>query len=124
MNRAFISGEVVREPEAKTIPGKGDKQHLLVEFDIINTQIMPWGQEKKAFWQICAWNKSGESILGTVHAGDKVIVEGELEKDIWDDKETGKKREKAKIVAREVTFLRESMAEEVAQQEPVGEPPF
>ena len=57
------------------------------------------------FFDVTAWEKTGELVAQYLSKGRRVLVQGRLRQDSWDDKDTGKKRSKVEVVAQDVTFL-------------------
>lgn len=61
--------------------------------------------EKAIFVDIEAWDKLADNCAKLVGKGCSVLVEGRLQMDEWEDKETGKRRTKIKVRADRVEFL-------------------
>jgi single-strand DNA-binding protein len=61
-------------------------------------------QEKTTWVPIEAWGRTAELCGQYLQKGSTAVVIGHLEEDSWDDKETGKKRTKLKLVADQVQF--------------------
>ena len=57
------------------------------------------------FFNINAWEKLGELVMQYLTKGRRVLVQGRLRQDRWDDKETGKKQSRVEVTATDVTFL-------------------
>src|SRR5690606_22850443 len=55
-------------------------------------------REEVTFVDIEAWDKQGENISKFCTRGSPLLVEGRLKLDQWDDKTSGQKRSKLKIV--------------------------
>jgi single-strand DNA-binding protein len=54
------------------------------------------------FIDCTAFGKQAEHLADSIAKGDTVILEGTLEQQEWDDKETGEKRSKVCIIADEI----------------------
>ena len=54
-------------------------------------------QEKVSFFGCSAFGKTAEVIAEHFKKGKPILIEGELTQDTWEDKESGKKREKTKV---------------------------
>ena len=52
-----------------------------------------------------AWEKLGELVMQYLSKGRRVLVQGRLRQDRWDDKESGKKQSRVEVTASDVTFL-------------------
>ena len=97
VNHVTIGGNLVRDPELKYLPNGT----ALVTATIANNK--KWkdanGQpvEKVVFVGINIWGKTAEAFAQWHKKGDLCLVEGELDQETWDDKDTGKKRERTKV---------------------------
>ncbi len=92
-------GRLTRDPEQRTTStGK-----VIANFSIA---VDRGGQDDAAdFFEITAWEKLGELVMQYLGKGRRVLVQGRLRQDSWDDKETGKKRSRVEVTATDVTFL-------------------
>lgn len=61
--------------------------------------------EKTIFVDVEAWDKLAANCARMVGKGCSVLVEGRLQMNEWEDKDTGKKRTKIKVRADRVEFL-------------------
>lgn len=99
INQVILMGRLTRDPEARTTPsGK-----TVVSFSIAVDRA---GQDDAAdFFDVTAWEKLGDLVMQYLSKGRRVLVQGRLRQDSWDDKETGKKRSRVEVTATDVTFL-------------------
>ena len=99
INQVILMGRLTRDPEQRTTTtGK-----TIASFGIA---VDRGGQEDAAdFFNVTAWEKLGELVMQYLAKGRRVLVQGRLRQDSWDDKETGKKRSRVEVVATDVTFL-------------------
>ena len=99
INQVILLGRLTRDPEARTTPsGK-----TVVSFSLAVDRV---GSDDQAdFFDITAWEKLGELVTQYLAKGRRVLVQGRLRQDSWDDKETGKKRSRVEVTATDVTFL-------------------
>jgi len=99
VNQVFMMGRLTRDPEQRTTnTGK-----TIVSFSIA---VDRGGQDDTAdFFNVNAWEKLGELVMQYLTKGRRVLVQGRLRQDRWDDKETGKKQSRVEITASDVTFL-------------------
>jgi len=99
INQVILMGRLTRDPESRTTStGK-----TIASFSI----AVDRGGESDAadFFEITAWEKLGELVIQYLGKGRRVLVQGRLRQDSWDDKETGKKRSRVEVTATDVTFL-------------------
>ena len=99
INQVILMGRLTRDPEQRTTTtGK-----TIASFSIAVDRA---GQDDQAdFFDVTAWEKTGELVMQYLAKGRRVLVQGRLRQDSWDDKETGKKRSRVEVVANDVTFL-------------------
>jgi single-strand DNA-binding protein len=99
INQVILLGRLTRDPEQRTTTsGK-----TIASFSI----AVDRGGESDAadFFDVTAWEKLGELVVQYLAKGRRVLVQGRLRQDSWDDKETGKKRSRIEVTATDVTFL-------------------
>jgi len=99
INQVILLGRLTRDPEQRTTStGK-----TIASFSI----AVDRGGESDAadFFEVTAWEKLGELVIQYLGKGRRVLVQGRLRQDSWDDKETGKKRSRVEVTATDVTFL-------------------
>lgn len=99
INQVILMGRLTRDPEQRTTTtGK-----TIVNFSIA---VDRGGQDDGAdFFDVNAWEKLGELVMQYLSKGRRVLVQGRLRQESWDDKETGKKRTRIDVTASDVTFL-------------------
>jgi single-strand DNA-binding protein len=71
-------------------------------------------QKETVFVDVTMWEKSADFARNYMHKGSRVLVEGRLKQDQWQDKESGQNRSKLSVVAERVQFA-ESRAEAEAR---------
>lgn len=99
INQVILLGRLTRDPEQRTTStGK-----TIASFSLA---VDRGGDSDAAdFFNVTAWEKLGELVMQYLAKGRRVLVQGRLRQDSWDDKETGKKRSSIEITATDVTFL-------------------
>ena len=99
INQVILMGRLTRDPEQRTTStGK-----TIASFSIA---VDRGGQEDAAdFFNVTAWEKLGELVIQYLAKGRRVLVQGRLRQDSWDDKESGKRQSRIEVVATDVTFL-------------------
>jgi single-strand DNA-binding protein len=105
-NQVIISGSLVRDPELKFTNNGNAVTNFTVR--VITGQKRD-GDEyaPSAFVDVACWNTSSggklaENVAESFRDKDRVVVVGKLIQDEWEDKETGAKRTKIKVLAFEV----------------------
>jgi single-strand DNA-binding protein len=99
INQVILMGRLTRDPEQRTTTtGK-----TIASFSIA---VDRGGQDDTAdFFNVTAWEKLGDLVIQYLAKGRRVLVQGRLRQDSWDDKETGKKQSRIEVTATDVTFL-------------------
>lgn len=99
INQVILMGRLTRDPEMRTTTsGKN-----VCSFGLA---VDRQGQEGQAdFFDVIAWEKTGELVNQYLSKGRRCLIQGRLRQDSWEDKDTGKKRNRVEVVAFDVTFL-------------------
>ena len=99
INQVILMGRLTKDPEQRsTTSGK-----TIVSFGIA---VDRGGQDDEAdFFNVNAWEKLGELVMQYLGKGRRVLVQGRLRQDRWDDKESGKKQSRIEVTATDITFL-------------------
>lgn len=103
INQVIIMGRLTRDPELRTTTSGKNIASFSVAVDRYSTNNTD--DDTADFFEVTAWEKLGELVDQYLSKGSKVLLQGRLRQETWDDKETGKKRSKVGIVATDVTFL-------------------
>jgi len=104
-NKVYLMGNLTRDPEMRVTP----KGTAICQFGLAISRS--WkdesGQtrEETAFVDIEAWGKQGEVIAKYCTKGRPLFVEGRLKFDQWEDKTSGQKRSKLKVVLENFQFI-------------------
>jgi single-strand DNA-binding protein len=104
-NKVYLMGNLTRDPEMRVTP----KGTAICQFGLAISRS--WkdesGQtrEEATFVDIEAWGKQGEVISKYCTKGRPLFVEGRLRFDQWEDKTSGQKRSKLKVVLENFQFI-------------------
>lgn len=105
LNKVFLIGNLTRDPELRVTP----KGTAICQFGLaVNRQFKDESgqtRDETAFIDIEAWGKQGELVSKYLTKGSPAMVEGRLKLDQWEDKQSGQKRSKLKVVLENVQFL-------------------
>ena len=95
----ILLGRLTRDPEQRTTAsGKN-----VVSFSIA---VDRQSQDDQAdFFNITAWDKLGDLVMQYLSKGRRVLIQGRLRQDSWEDKDTGKRQSRIEVTASDVTFL-------------------
>ena len=105
LNKVFLIGNLTRDPELRVTP----KGTAICQFGLaVNRQFKDESgalRDETTFVDIEAWGKQGELVAKYLSKGSLAMVEGRLKLDQWEDKTSGQKRSKLKVVLDNVQFL-------------------
>lgn len=105
LNKVFLIGNLTRDPELRVTP----KGTAICQFGLaVNRQFKDESgatRDETTFIDIEAWGKQGELVAKYLAKGSPAMVEGRLKLDQWEDKQSGQKRSKLKVVLDNVQFL-------------------
>lgn len=104
-NKVYLIGNLTRDPELRVTP----KGTAICQFGLaVNRQFKDESgamRDDTTFVDIEAWGKQGETISKYCTKGRPLFVEGRLKLDQWEDKTSGQKRSKMKVVLENFQFL-------------------
>lgn len=104
-NKVYLIGNLTRDPELRVTP----KGTAICQFGLaVNRQFKDESgamRDETTFVDIEAWGKQGETIGKYCTKGRPLFVEGRLKFDQWEDKTSGQKRSKLKVVLEGFQFL-------------------
>lgn len=104
-NKVYLIGNLTRDPELRVTP----KGTAICQFGLaVNRQFKDESgalRDDTTFVDIEAWGKQGETISKYCQKGRPLFVEGRLKLDQWEDKASGQKRSKLKVVLEGFQFL-------------------
>ena len=121
INHVAIGGNLTRDPEIMYLPSGT----AIANFSIANNRKYKVNGEKHeevSFIDCTAFGKTAETISEYLSKGSGVIVEGRLKTDSWEDKNTGAKRSKLKVIVNLFHFVGGKKNEAPKNEEKRGEP--
>jgi single-strand DNA-binding protein len=105
LNKVMLLGNLTRDPDLRHTP----KGTAVAELGLAVNRRTSDGNggwtDETTFVDITAWGSTAENAAKYLTKGRAVFIEGRLQLDTWDDKETGQKRSKLKVVAENLQFL-------------------
>lgn len=104
-NRVILMGNLTRDPEVR----QTQSGLTVVKAGLAVNDRVPDGQggwtEKASFFDITLFGKRGEAFGRYLTKGRPVLIEGRLEQDRWQDKESGQNRSKVEIIVDNWEFV-------------------
>ena len=105
LNKVQLAGRLTRDPEIRhTTSGTAIADISLAVSRFYKTEAGETRDETD-FIDVTAFGRSAEIIQKHLHKGNPLFVEGRLKLDQWDDKQTGAKRSKLKVIAESMQFV-------------------
>ena len=105
VNKVILIGNLTRTPELR----QTSSGQCVAEFGLaVNRKYATESGEKReevTFVDITVWGRTAELAGKYLTKGRQVYLEGRLQLSTWDDKMTGEKRSKLKVVGEHIEFL-------------------
>lgn len=105
LNKVQLMGNLTRDPETRELK-TGAK---VTEFALaINRKWRDEGgtdHEETTFVEITFWGPRGAAISKYTRKGHPLYIEGRLQLDTWEDKETGQQRSRLRVIGDGFQFL-------------------
>ena len=105
LNKVLLMGNLTRDPEVRTTNAGTAVGELGIA---VNRKVKDgengW-KDETTFVDVTIWGSTATNCEKYLLKGRPVLIEGRLQLDSWEDKETGVKRTKLKVVAESVQFL-------------------
>lgn len=99
-NKVILMGNLTRDPEVRYTTGGTAVCDITLAINHNYTDKRSnERREEVSFIDITLWGRTAEIAGEYLAKGRPVLIEGRLQQDKWDDKETGQKRSKLKVVA-------------------------
>jgi single-strand DNA-binding protein len=105
LNKVMLIGNLTRDPEVRFTPSGKAVADISLAINRVWNNDQGQKQEETTFVDITLWGRQAELAQQYLTKGRGVYIEGRLQMDSWDDKETGKKRTKLKVVGDNLQFL-------------------
>ena len=104
LNKVFMMGNLTRDPEIRQA---GGQQICSFGIAMSRTYQSARGETREdvCYVDVDAWGRTGEIVAQYARKGSPLFVEGRLRYDTWDDRETGKKRNRLTVTAENVQLL-------------------
>ena len=105
VNKVILIGNLTRDPEVRHTP----KGTAVTDIGLaVNRQYASDQGDKReetTFVDITLWGRQAELAGEYLSKGRQVYIEGRLQMDSWEDKNSGQKRSKLKVVGETMQFI-------------------
>lgn len=105
LNKVMLIGNLTRDPEIKYTPKGSAIAELGLAINRYWTTESGEKKEETTFVNVTLWGRQAEIAKEYLTKGKPVYIEGRLQLDTWDDKQTGEKKSKLKVTGEQMQLL-------------------
>ena len=105
LNQVMLGGNITRDIELRSLPNGNSIAQVGIAINRKWKDKDGNAQEEVTFVDCEAWGKTAEVMHKYLAKGRPVFIEGRLKLDQWEDKESGQKRSKMKVVVESFQFI-------------------
>lgn len=105
LNKVMLIGNVVADLELRYTPKGTAVTDLRMAVNRQWTNDQGTRQEETTFLDVTLWSRQAEVAAQYLSKGRPVYIEGRLQMETWEDKTSGQKRSRLKIVGENMQFL-------------------
>ena len=104
-NKVILLGNLTRDPEVRYTPKGSAVCDLGLAVNRNYTLESGEKREEVTFVDVVLWSRLAEIAGEYLKKGRPVFIEGRLQMDSWDDKQTGQKRTKLRVIGETMQLL-------------------
>ena len=104
-NKVILVGNITRDPEVRYTPKGGAVCDLGLAINRKYTTESGEKRDEVTFVDVTTWGKLAEIAGQYCRKGKPVLIEGRLQLDTWDDRKTGQKRSKLRVIGESLQLL-------------------
>ncbi|MGC2351965.1 MAG: single-stranded DNA-binding protein [Candidatus Udaeobacter sp.] len=104
-NKVILLGNLTRDPEVRYTPKGSAVCDLGIAVNRVYTTDSGERREDVTYVDVVLWARLAEIAGEYLKKGRPVFIEGRLQMDTWDDKQTGQKRTKLRVVGESMQLL-------------------
>ena len=106
LNKVMIIGNLTADPDVRTTPRGTQLTELRLAVNRVSSGPNDGERrEETTFLDVTCWGRTGEVAAQYLSKGRPVFIEGRLQMDTWEDKQTGQKRSRIRIIAENLQLL-------------------
>ena len=118
LNRVLLIGNLTRDPEVRYTPKGTAVVDIGVAVNRVYSAEDGERKEETTFVDVTLWGRQAEVAGQYLKKGRPVFIEGRLQLDTWDDKQTGQKRSRLRVVCENMQLLGSRPESEVSPSTP------
>jgi single-strand DNA-binding protein len=104
-NKVILLGNLTRDPEVRYTPKGSAVADIGLAVNRVYTLDNGEKREEVTYVDVVLWARLAEIAGEYLKKGRPVFIEGRLQMDSWDDKQTGQKRTKMRVVGETMQLL-------------------
>ncbi len=104
-NKVILLGNLTRDPEIRYTPKGTAVTDIGLAVNRVYTADNNEKREEVTFVDVTLWGRTAEIAGEYLKKGRPVLIEGRLQMDTWDDKQSGQKRSKLKVVGEALQLI-------------------
>ena len=120
LNKVILLGNLTRDPELRYTPQGTAVCSFGLAVNHRYATASGEAREETCFVDIDVWGRQAQSCSSYLRKGTPALVDGRLRLDQWDDRETGKRRSRLRVLADRVQFVGPPVGGEFAVAPAVG----
>jgi len=106
LNKVMVIGNLTADPELRSTPSGTQVCELRLAVNRASGgQNGTERREEVTFLDVTCWARTAEIAAQYLRRGHSVFIEGRLQVDSWEDKTTGQKRSRTRIIAENLQLL-------------------
>ena len=105
LNRVLLMGNLTRDPEVRYTPKGTAVTDISIAINRVIGSEEGERREEVTYVDVTLWGRQAEVTQQYLTKGRGVFIEGRLQLDTWDDKQTGQKRSRLKVVGENMQML-------------------
>lgn len=106
LNKVILMGNLTADPVLRTTPGKGTS---VTDISLAINRFMNSDsgdrQTETTYVDVTLWGRQAEIATQYLKKGSPAFIEGRLQLDTWEDRQSGQKRSKLKVVGENLQLL-------------------
>lgn len=105
LNKVMLMGNLTANPELRYTPKGTAVTDLRLAINRYYSGENSERQEETTFVDVTLWNRQAEIANQYLTKGSGVFIEGRLQLDTWEDKASGQKRNKLRVIGESLQLL-------------------
>jgi single-strand DNA-binding protein len=104
-NKVILLGNLTRDPEIRYTPKGTAVTDIGLAINRVYTTDNNERREDVTFVDVTLWGRTAEIAGEYLKKGRPALIEGRLQLDTWDDKQSGQKRSKLKVIGEALQLI-------------------